>query len=96
MRTCFYRWWKKTAFWLPTEEPLDLRGLFWHRHQLLHMQIRIQNALQAIVLAHGLRRGSSRSRVACSVFPIPEGLDANLASFRSQRIISNRWRIERV
>jgi transposase len=49
----------KTVFriWLPTKELLDLRALVLHRHQWVRMRTRIQNALQAIALANGLRRG---------------------------------------
>ena len=46
------------AIWLPTKELLDLRGLVLHRHQWVRIRTRIQNALQAIALANGLRRGS--------------------------------------
>jgi len=44
---------------LPTKELLDLRALLRHRHQWVRLRIKIQNALQAMALAHGLRRGSS-------------------------------------
>src|SRR5215469_4329262 len=47
------------AIWLPTRELLDLRALVLHRHQWVRMRTRIQNALQAIALANGLRRGPS-------------------------------------
>jgi transposase len=47
------------AIWLPSKELLDLRALLLHRHQWVRMRTRIQNALQAIALAHGLRRGPS-------------------------------------
>jgi transposase len=46
------------AIWLPTKELLDLRALLLHRHQWVRMRTRIQNALQGIALANGLRRGS--------------------------------------
>jgi transposase len=45
------------AIWLPTKELLDLRALLLHRHQWVRMRTRVQNALQAIALANGLRRG---------------------------------------
>jgi transposase len=38
---------------------LDLRALLLHRHPWVRLRTRIQNALQAIALANGLRRGSS-------------------------------------
>jgi transposase len=47
------------AIWLPTKELLDLRALLLHRHQWVRMRTRIQNALRAIALANGLRRGPS-------------------------------------
>jgi transposase len=47
------------AIWLPTKELLDLRALLRHRHQWVRLRVQIQNALQAIALANGLRRGSS-------------------------------------
>jgi len=45
------------ASWLPSKELLDLRALLLHRHQWVRIRTRIQNALQAIALANGLRRG---------------------------------------
>jgi len=47
------------AIWLPTKELLDLRALVLHRHQWVRIRTRIQNALQAIALANGLRLGPS-------------------------------------
>ena len=43
--------------WSPCKELLDLRALLLHRHQWVRMRVRMQNALQAIALANGLRRG---------------------------------------
>jgi transposase len=45
------------AIWMPSQELLDLRALLLHRHQWVRLRTRIQNALQAIALANGLRRG---------------------------------------
>src|ERR1700726_3897931 len=45
------------AIWLPSKELQDLRALVRHRHQWVRMRTRIQNALQSIALANGLRRG---------------------------------------
>ena len=45
------------AIWLPSKELQDLRALLRHRHQWVRMRTRIQNALQSIALANGLRRG---------------------------------------
>jgi len=47
------------SIWLPSRELLDLRALLLHRHQWVRMRTRVQNALQAIALANGLRRGPS-------------------------------------
>ena len=47
------------SIWRPSKELLDLRGLLLHRHQWVRLHTRIQNALQAIALRNGLRRGSS-------------------------------------
>jgi transposase len=47
------------SIWQPSKELLDLRGLLLHRHQWVRLRTRIQNALQAIAPANGLRRGSS-------------------------------------
>src|ERR1700738_1183771 len=47
------------AIWLPSKELQDLRSLLRHRHQWVRMRTRIQNALQSIALANGLRRGPS-------------------------------------
>ena len=45
------------AIWLPSKELQDLRSLLRHRHQWVRLRTRIQNALQSIALANGLRRG---------------------------------------
>ena len=47
------------SIWQPSKELLDLRGLLLHRHRWVGLRTRMQNALQAIALAKGLRRGSS-------------------------------------
>jgi transposase len=46
------------AIWMPQVEQRDLRALLRHRHLWVRMRVRIQNALQAIALSHGLRRGA--------------------------------------
>jgi transposase len=43
--------------WMPSTELRDLRALLLHRHQWVRMRTRVQNALHAIALAHGVRRG---------------------------------------
>jgi transposase len=45
------------AIWRPSKELLDLRALLLHRHHWVRLRTQIQNALQAIALANGLRRG---------------------------------------
>jgi transposase len=47
------------AIWLPSRELQDIGALLRHRHQWVRIRTRIQNALQAIALANGLRRGPS-------------------------------------
>jgi transposase len=47
------------AIWLPSKELQDLRALLRHRHQWVRMRTPIQNALQSIALANGVRRGPS-------------------------------------
>ena len=47
------------AIWMPGKELLDLRALLLHRHQWVRLRTQIQNALQAIAWANGLRRGPS-------------------------------------
>jgi transposase len=43
------------SVWLPSTEQRDLQALLRHRHQWVRMRTRVQNALQAIALANGLR-----------------------------------------
>src|SRR5437764_8929993 len=45
------------AIWMPATELRDLRALLLHRHQWVRMRTRVQNALHAIALGQGLRRG---------------------------------------
>jgi transposase len=45
------------AIWMPSTDVRDLRALLFHRHQWVRMRTRVQNALHAIALAHGVRRG---------------------------------------
>jgi transposase len=45
------------AIWMPSTEDRDVRSLLLHRHQWVRMRTRVQNALHAIALAHGVRRG---------------------------------------
>ena len=45
------------AIWIAGAQLRDLRALLLHRHQWVRMRTRVQNALQAIALAHGIRRG---------------------------------------
>src|ERR1022692_2355120 len=61
------------SIWRPSRELVDLRALLLHRHQWVRMQTRIQNALQAIALANGLRRGPSLWSQAgqCAIASLP-------------------------
>src|SRR3989475_12110790 len=45
------------TIWMPSTEYRDLRSLLLHRHQWVRMRTRVQNALHAIALGHGVRRG---------------------------------------
>jgi transposase len=47
------------SIWLPSKELRDLRSLLRHRRQWVRLRTRIQNALRAIALVNGLRRGPS-------------------------------------
>jgi transposase len=47
------------SIWMPSSEQRDVRALLLHRRQWVRIRTRVQNALQAIALSHGLRRGSS-------------------------------------
>jgi transposase len=47
------------SIWMPSSEERDVRSLILYRHQWVRIRTRVQNALQAIALSHGLRRGSS-------------------------------------
>jgi transposase len=46
------------AIWRPSKEQLDLRALLLRRHHWVRLRTQVQNALQAIALAHGLCRGA--------------------------------------
>jgi transposase len=46
------------SIWRPSGALLDLRALLLHRHQWVRLRTRVQNALQVIALANGIRRGS--------------------------------------
>jgi transposase len=45
------------TIWMPSTELRDLRALLLHRHQWVRMRTRVQNALQAMALSHGVRHG---------------------------------------
>jgi transposase len=47
------------AIWMPSTEQRDLRALLLHRHQWVRMRKRVQQALQAMAMSHGLRRGAT-------------------------------------
>jgi transposase len=63
------------AIWMPPVEQRDLRALLRHRHTWVRMLVRIQNALQAIALSHGLRRGPScgirKDSGRCGIYGCP-------------------------
>src|SRR5262249_16548398 len=45
------------TIWMPSTELRELRALLLHRHQWVRMRTRVQNALHAIAMAQGVRRG---------------------------------------
>ena len=63
------------AIWMPSTEQQDLRALLLHRHQWVRIRTRVQQALQAMALSHGLRRGptlwSRNGLVALAALPLP-------------------------
>ena len=63
------------AIWIPSTEQRDLRALLLHRHQWVRMRTRVQQALQAIAMSHGLRRGptlwSRDGQAALAALPLP-------------------------
>ncbi len=63
------------AIWMPSTEQRDLRALLLHRHQWVRMRTRVQHALQAIALSHGLRRGptlwSRDGQTVLASLPLP-------------------------
>jgi transposase len=63
------------AIWMPETELRDLRALLLHRHQWVRMRTRVQNALHAIALGQGLRRGptlwSQDGQAVLASLPLP-------------------------
>ena len=63
------------AIWMPATECRDLRALLLHRHQWVRMRTRVQNALHAIALGQGLRRGptlwSRDGQAVLASLPLP-------------------------
>jgi transposase len=63
------------AIWMPSTELRDLRALLLHRHQWVRMRTRVQNALHAMVLSQGLRRGptlwSRAGQAMLASLPLP-------------------------
>jgi len=63
------------AIWMPPLELRDLRALLLHRHQWVRMRTRVQQALQAMALNHGLRRGptlwSRDGQAVLAAVPLP-------------------------
>jgi transposase len=91
------------AIWLPSKELLDLRALLRHRHQWVRLRTRIQNALQSIALANGLRRGplcgvkqaNTRSlRCRWGHIPLIGGASYRRCTRSSRRRLRNYQRVE--
>src|SRR3989475_4205587 len=63
------------TIWMPSTEYRDLRPLLLHRHQWVRMRTRVQNALHAIALGHGVRRGHTlwnrEGQVLLASLPLP-------------------------
>jgi len=63
------------AIWMPSTEQRDLRALLLHRHQWVRMRTRVQQALQAIAMSHGVRRGrtlwSRAGQAVLAELPLP-------------------------
>ena len=63
------------AIWMPSTEQRDLRALLLHRHQWVRLRTRVQQALQAIAMSHGLRRGatlwSRDGQATLAALPLP-------------------------
>jgi len=68
------------TIWMPSTDVRDLRALLLHRHQWVRMRTRVQNALQAIALGYGLRRGQGlwtrAGQAALSAITLPPNADA--------------------
>jgi len=81
------------SIWRPSKEQLDLRALLLHRHHWVRLRTQVQNALQAIALAHGLRRGSGLwsygGQAKTAFLPLPPH-----ASYRSSALqpCTGRWK----
>jgi len=73
------------AIWRPGKEQLDLRALQLHRHHWVRLRTQIQNPLQAIARANGLRRGprlwSDDGQAKIALLPLPPQ-----ASFRRRAL----------
>jgi transposase len=63
------------SIWMPATELRDLRSLLLHRHQWVRMRTRLQNALHAIALGQGVRRGttlwSQEGQAVLASLPLP-------------------------
>jgi transposase len=75
------------SIWMPSTELRDLRTLLTHRHQWVRMRTRVQNALQAIALSRGLRRGqtlwSKAGQQAIESLPLPPNAAYRRAELQS-------------
>jgi transposase len=59
------------AIWMPSTEQRDLRALLLHRHQWVRMRTRVQQALQAMALSHGLRPDNARGAAIAAACGAP-------------------------
>jgi transposase len=72
------------SIWIPSMEFRDLRALLLHRDQWVRIRTRVQNALQGIALANGLRRGPALWRRAGQAVLTALPLQPHAADRRSE------------
>ncbi len=84
------------TIWMPSTELRDLRALLLHRHQWVRMRTRVQNALHAIAMAHGVRRGHTLWNREGQALLASLPLAPHTAHRRSEHIARLDDRVERV
>src|SRR5262250_1221108 len=85
------------AIWMPSKEQLDLRALLLHRHHWVRLRTQIQNAMQAMALANGLRRGpglwsyDGQAKIAFLPLPPQAFVRGSCCAIRSTTKSSSSW-----